>query len=155
MLVASVAAAVLLVGGGGAYLATSLTGGSGDDDRTDTSTPGGDGTTPPPLALDGYPEGGTGDTSGSNGIAPGEPDPNGVTYRADGTLPAGPGSAPVYTMAQGETTAAEVTRLAKALGVVGKPVAQADDWLVGAPKDGTGPILRGARQAPGTWSFSV
>ncbi|WP_053741933.1 hypothetical protein [Streptomyces sp. NRRL WC-3618] len=154
VLVASVAAAVLLVGGGGAYLATSLTGGSGDDDRTDTSTPGGDGTTPPPLALDGYPEGGTGDTSGSNGIAPGEPDPNGVTYRADGTLPAGPGSAPVYTMAKGETTAAEVTRLAKALGVVGKPVAQADDWLVGAPKDGTGPILRVARQAPGTWSFS-
>ncbi|MBW8737435.1 MAG: hypothetical protein JF621_09990 [Streptomyces turgidiscabies] len=153
VLVASVAAAVLLVGGGGAYLATSLTGGSGDG-RTDTSAPGGDGTTPPPLALDGYPEGGTGDTGGSNGIAPGEPDPNGVTYRADGTLPAGPGSAPVYTMAKGGTTAAEVTRLAKALGVVGKPVSQADDWLVGAAKDGTGPILRVAKQAPGTWSFS-
>ncbi|MDX3458659.1 hypothetical protein PV396_43200 [Streptomyces sp. ME02-8801-2C] len=153
VLVASVAAAVLLVGGGGAYLATSVTSGSGDE-RTDTSAPGGDGTAPPPLALDGYTKGGTGDPSGSNGIAPGEPDPNGVTYRADGTLPAGPASAPVYSVAKDEIKAAEVTRLAEALGVEGKPVAEADSWLVGAAKDGTGPILRVSRQAPGTWSFS-
>ncbi|MDX2548671.1 hypothetical protein ACOT81_12195 [Streptomyces sp. WI04-05B] len=161
VLVASVAAAVLLVGGGGAYLATSAVGGSKDDDRTGASAPGGDGTTPPPLALDGYTRGGgTGDTTGTggtNGIAPGEPDPNGVTYRADGTLPAGPSSAPVYTMAknaQGEITAAEVTRLAKALGVAGKPVQEAEDWLVGTAHDGTGPFLRVNRHAPGTWSFS-
>lgn len=160
VLVASVAAAVLLVGGSGAYLATSLTGGSGADDRTNTSAPGRVGTTPPPLALDGYPEGGTGDTGGTGGtggIAPGEPDPNGVTYRADGALPAGPASAPVYTTAKNaeeSITAAEVTRLAKALGVVGKPVAEADVWLVGAAGDGTGPILRVDKRAPGTWSFS-
>jgi hypothetical protein len=160
VLVASVAAAVLLVGGGGAYLATSAVGGSNDDDRTGASAPGGDGTTPPPLALDGYTEGGTADTAGTggtNGIAPGEPDPNGVTYRADGTLPAGPASAPVYTTAKnGEETitATDVTRLAKALGVEGKPVSEADGWLVGTAKDGTGPILRVTKQAPGTWSFS-
>lgn len=160
VLVASVAAAVLLVGGGGAYLATSLAGGSGDDDRTDTSAPGGDGTTPPPLALDGYTEGGTGDTGGTGGtggIAPGEPDPNGVTYRADGALPAGPASAPVYTMGKGAeeaVTAGEVTRLAEALDVVGKPVAVVGGWVVGAEKDGTGPILRVDKAAPGTWSFS-
>ncbi|GAA3849735.1 membrane protein [Streptomyces lacrimifluminis] len=160
VLVASVAAAVLLVGGGGAYLSTGLTGGSGDDDRTDTAAPGGDGTTPPPLALDGYAEGGSGDTGGTgdtSGIAPGEPDPNGVTYRADGPLPAGPASAPVYSTAKdGEAaiTAAEVTRLAKALGVGGKPVTEADSWLVGTAKDGTGPFLRVNKQAPGTWSFS-
>ncbi|ELP70860.1 hypothetical protein ACKI1I_10580 [Streptomyces turgidiscabies] len=157
VLVASVAAAVLLVGGGGAYLATSAVGGSKDDDRTGASAPGGDGTTPPPLALDGYTESGdTGGTGGTNGIAPGEPDPNGVTYRADGALPAGPSSAPVYTMAknaEGEITAAEVTRLAKALGVEGKPVTEAEDWLVGTAKDGTGPFLRVNKHAPGTWSF--
>lgn len=157
VLVASVAAAVLLAGGGGAYLATSATGGSGDGGRTDsrtdnTSAPAGDGTTPPALALDGY-TGGDG-TGGTSGIAPGEPDPNGVTYRADGTLPAGPASAPVYSMAKGGITAADVTRLAKALGVEGKPVAEAESWLVGAAKDGTGPVLRVNKQAPGTWSFS-
>ncbi|MGW1717863.1 hypothetical protein [Streptomyces sp. NPDC002156] len=153
VLVASVAAAVLLVGGGGAYLATSATGGSGDGGRTDnTAAPGGDGTTPPALALDGY-TGGDG-TGGTSGIAPGEPDPNGVTYRADGTLPAGPASAPVYSTAKDEITAAEVTRLAEALGVEGKPVTEAESWLVGAAKDGTGPVLRVNKQAPGTWSFS-
>ena len=153
VLVASVAAAVLLVGGGGAYLASSATGGSGDGGGTDnTAAPGGAGTTPPALALDGY-TGGDG-TGGTSGIAPGEPDPNGVTYRADGTLPAGPASAPVYSTAKDEITAAEVTRLAAALGVEGKPVTEAESWLVGAAKDGTGPVLRVNKQAPGTWSFS-
>ncbi len=150
MLVASVAAAVLLIGGGGADLATSVTSGSGDD-RTDTSAPGGDNPTPPPLALDGYTGG---DGGGNNGIAPGEPDPNGVVYRADGELPAGPASAPVYSTAKDDTTAADVTRLAKALGVEGKPVAEADGWRVGTAKDGTGPTLRVNKQAPGTWTFS-
>lgn len=80
-----------------------------------------------------------------------------MTYRADGALPAGPASAPVYTTAKSseETiTAADVTRLAKALGVEGKPVTEADGWLVGTAKDGTGPILRVSKLAPGTWSFS-
>src|SRR5690606_27167025 len=79
VLIASVAAAVLLVGGGGAYLATSVAGGSGSGGGT---TPGANGDpTPPPLALDGYAEGGV------PGIAPGERNPYGAVYRADGPLP--------------------------------------------------------------------
>ncbi|TLS39933.1 hypothetical protein FE633_44280 [Streptomyces montanus] len=144
MAVASVAAAVLLIGGGGAYIATTASGGG--DDRGGSGTPGGDGT-PPPLALDGYTE------SGTNGIAPGEPDPNGVTYRADGKLPDGPSSAPVYR-AKGEVTAAEVAALAKALDVEGKPTAAGDAWKVGGTKDGSGPSLQVNKKAPGIWTFS-
>ncbi|WP_344604972.1 hypothetical protein, partial [Streptomyces glaucus] len=106
---------------------------------------GGDGA-PPPLALDGPAPDGT------NGVAPGEPDPYGVVHRAAGALPRGPGSAPVYRPA-GRVTAEEVARLAKALGVPGTPVAQGRDWTVGAVKDGSGPGLRVARQAPGAWTF--
>ncbi|WP_217237171.1 hypothetical protein [Streptomyces sp. AC555_RSS877] len=142
LVAASVAAAVLLVGGGGAYLATSASGGSVD--RT-ASGAGGDGT-PPPLALDGYSEGG-----GSNGIAPGEPNPYGVTYRADGTLPDGPGTAPVYRSG-GTVTEEQVAALAKALGVEGKPALLGQAWRVGA-KDGSGPSLQVNRQAPGSWTF--
>lgn len=144
VLVASVAAAVLLVGGGGAYLATSATGGSGGG--SDSGAPAGDGT-PPPLALDGYTEGGT------NGIAPGEPDPNGVTYRAAGDLPDGPDAAPVYRSA-GDVTSAEVARLAKALGVEGTPTMQGDTWKVGGTNDGSGPSLQVNKDAPGTWTFT-
>ncbi|GAB2960037.1 membrane protein [Streptomyces pseudoechinosporeus] len=147
--VASVAAAVLLVGGGGAYFATSASGGGGADDRGGSGTPGGEGD-PPPLALDGYTESGTGDTTG---IAPGEPDPNGTKYRAEGRLPEGPGSAPVYRT-KGEVTAAEVAELAKALGVAGKPTAQGETWRVGAVKDGSGPGLQVSKKAPGTWTYS-
>ncbi|NGO10505.1 hypothetical protein G5C60_23660 [Streptomyces sp. HC44] len=145
--VASVAAAVLLVGGGGAYFATTAS--DGGDDRGGSGTPGGDGP-PPPLALDGYTESGTGDT---NGIAPGEPDPNSTKYRVEGKLPGGPDSAPVYR-AKGEVTAAEVAALAKALGVEGKPTAEGEAWRVGATKDGSGPSLRVNKKAPGIWTFS-
>ncbi|WP_164905126.1 hypothetical protein [Streptomyces cyaneus] len=141
-IIASVAAAVLLVGGGGAYLAASASGGS--DGGTTSGAAGGG--TPPPLHLDGYTDGG-----GTNGIAPGEPNPYGVTYKADGELADGPGSAPVYR-AQGEVGADEVARLAKALGVDGKPVAQGQTWRVGA-QDGAGPSLQVNKQAPGTWTF--
>lgn len=141
--VAAVAAAVLLVGGGGAYLAAHASGGSGEETASGAS---GDGT-PPPLALDGY-----GASGGSgNGIAPGEPNPYGATYRVDGSLPDGPGSAPVYRV-RGEVTAGEVTRLAEALGVEGTPVAQGQVWRVGV-KDGSGPSLQVNRQAPGAWTF--
>ncbi|MEU6251863.1 hypothetical protein [Streptomyces sp. NPDC047043] len=143
VLIASVAAAVLLVGGGGAYLAASAAGGSGGG--TNSGTPGDDGT-PPPLALDGYSEGGT------NGIAPGEPNPYGVTYKIDGSLPDGPDSAPVYR-ASGEVTKDEVARLAKALGLDGTPVATGQAWQVGPGKDGSGPSLVVNKQAPGTWTF--
>ncbi|MER6161712.1 hypothetical protein ABT147_40425 [Streptomyces sp. NPDC001868] len=142
--VASVAAAVLLVGGGGAFLASNASRGG---DGGGSAAPGGDGT-PPPLALDGYTDGG-----GSNGIAPGEPAPGGVTYRADGELPDGPASAPVHPV-EGVVTAADVARLAKALGVAGKPVAESEAWQVGAAGDGSGPVLRVNRQAPGTWTFN-
>ncbi|MEU0597530.1 hypothetical protein ABZ484_04645 [Streptomyces sp. NPDC006393] len=154
LVAASVAAAVLLVGGGGAYLATSAYDGSGDD-RTGSAASPGHGT-PPPLVLDDYASGRTGDTgatAGTNGIAPGEPNPYGATYRAAGTLPAGPASAPVYEP-RGEVTRDEVTRLARALGVEGTVVADAQAWRVGTGKDGAGPMLRVNRQAPGTWTFS-
>ncbi|MFH8527783.1 hypothetical protein ACH4GE_05075 [Streptomyces tendae] len=144
--VASVAAAVLLLGGGGAYLATSAT---GDDTDGGTASGASGDDTPPPLPLDdhGAPQG-----DGSNGIAPGEPDPYGVTYRADGPLPEGPGSAPVYR-AKGDVTEAEVARLAEALGVEGAPRTQGEAWKVGNDGDGSGPLLTVSRQAPGTWTF--
>lgn len=141
-IIASVAAAVLLVGGGGAYLATNASGGSGGG----TTSGAADEDTPPPLHLDGYTEGG-----GTKGIAPGEPNPYGVTYKAEGELADGPGSAPVYRTG-GEVGADDVARLAEALGVDGTPVAQGQTWRVGA-KDGTGPSLQVNKQAPGTWTF--
>ncbi|WUB68139.1 hypothetical protein OG852_35160 [Streptomyces sp. NBC_00582] len=142
LLVASVAVAVLLAGGGGAYLSAQATGGSG----AGAGAPSGGGT-PDPLLLDDYAG------SGSNGIAPGEPNPYGVTYRAEGTLPDGPGSAPAY-WAKGEVGKDEVARLAKALGVAGTPVVDGEAWKVGAGNDGSGPVLRVNRQAPGMWTFS-
>ncbi|OAH12397.1 hypothetical protein [Streptomyces jeddahensis] len=141
--VASVAAAVLLAGGGGAYFAATTSGGDGRE----SGAPSGDGSTPPPLALDGYTE------SPGEGIAPGEPDPNGATYRATGKLPEGPDSAAVYR-ARGEVSASEVTRLAKALGVEGTPKVSDGTWRVGPAKDGSGPSLQVTKQAPGTWTFS-
>jgi hypothetical protein len=145
-IIASVAAAVLLIGGGGAWLASNASSGPGGG--TTSGAPGGD-DTPPPLALDGYSESTAG---GGNGIAPGEPNPYGATYRVDGTLPDGPGKAPVYR-AQGEVTKAEVARLAKALGVEGSPVAQGEAWKIGG-QDGSGPILQVNREAPGAWTFT-
>ncbi|MFE9891177.1 hypothetical protein ACFYPT_02155 [Streptomyces sp. NPDC005529] len=147
--IVAVAAAVLLVGGGGAYVATSAAGGSGSSGAP------GDAGTPPPLTLDGYSgtATSTGPSGGSNGIAPGEPDPYGTTYRAEGTLPAGPGSAPVH-WAEGSVTRAEVERLAKALDLAGTPRLVGDAWTVGAVKDGSEPNLRVNADAPGTWTFS-
>ncbi|MGV9456003.1 hypothetical protein [Streptomyces sp. NPDC003635] len=141
VIIASVAAAVLLAGGGGAYLAASAS--DDPDGGTSSGAPGDD--TPPPLALDGYTEGSTG------GIAPGEPNPYGATFQADGALPKGPGSAAVYRT-RGEVGADEVSRLATALGVPGKPVLQGQAWRIGA-KDGSGPSLQVNQRAPGTWTF--
>ncbi|MFF3497647.1 hypothetical protein [Streptomyces sp. NPDC003247] len=139
---------MLLVGGGGAYLAASTTGGAGGGSGAGAPSESG---TPPALVLDDY---AGGDPGGDvNGIAPGEPNPYGVTYRAEGTLPDGPGSAAVY-WARGEVTADEVARLAAALGVDGTPVSEGQDWRVGSVADGSGPVLRVNRQAPGTWTFN-
>ncbi|MDQ0962418.1 hypothetical protein QFZ66_006296 [Streptomyces sp. B4I13] len=149
LLIASVAAAVLLVGGGGAYLTAGASGGSGGG--SGSGSPSGDGS-PTALALDDH-TAGTGASQGSaNGIAPGEPNPYGVTYHAAGTLPDGPGSAPVY-WAKGEVAADEAARLAKALGVDGTPVADGQAWRIGAG-DSSGPALRVNRQAPGMWTFT-
>ncbi|WP_329216496.1 hypothetical protein OG352_11475 [Streptomyces sp. NBC_01485] len=151
VLIASVAAAaVLLVGGGGAYLTSSAVSGSGGG--AGSGAPSGDGT-PAALLLDDY-SGGTGTPEGgTNGIAPGEPNPYGVTYKAVGTLPDGPGSASAY-WAKGEVTKDDVARLAKALGAAGTPMIEGDAWKVGSGNDGSGPVLRVNRQAPGTWTFT-
>ncbi|MEZ3178431.1 hypothetical protein KYY02_06855 [Streptomyces pimonensis] len=142
LLIASVAAAVLLVGGGGAYLAVGAVGGSGAG-----AAPGANGdASPPPLALDGR----SGDAA--NGIAPGEPNPYGTVYRADGPLPDGPGSAPVYRV-RGQVTEDRVVALARALGLEGEPVAEGGSWRIGG-KDGSGPTLRVDREGPGAWTFS-
>ncbi|WUM81773.1 hypothetical protein OG485_14025 [Streptomyces sp. NBC_00328] len=148
MAVASVVAAVLLVGGGGAYVAATASGGGR------SGTPAAD-PAPPRLALDGYAAAttGNGSTGGTAGIAPGEPNPYGTTYRASGTLPAGPGSAHVR-WAEGTVTRAEVARLAKALGLAGTPRLAGDAWTVGTAADGTEPNLRVTADAPGTWTFS-
>ncbi|KAB1987967.1 hypothetical protein [Streptomyces triticiradicis] len=146
VLLASVVAAVLLVGGGGAYVASTASG------SARSAAPGAEDTAPPRLVLDGY-TASTGGTGGTAGIAPGEPDPYGTTYRAKGALPSGPGSAHVR-WAEGRVTRAEVTRLAKALGLAGTPRLAGDAWTVGSVKDGTEPNLRVTADAPGTWTFA-
>lgn len=147
--VASVAATVLLVGGGGAYFAATASGGSDGNGSSPAADGGG---TPPPLALDGHTDGDR-QEGGTGGIAPGEPDPNGAAYRAEGKLPGGPGSAAVYH-ARGTVTQDQVAELAKALGVTGKPTSQDGAWKIGPTNDGSGPSLQVSKQAPGTWTFS-
>ncbi|MGW2176946.1 hypothetical protein ACWCXX_02410 [Streptomyces sp. NPDC001732] len=150
--VASVAAAVLLAGGGGAYWAA--TAADGDGARTG-STDGSGGRTPPPLALEAGSDSPAAPGGPARGIAPGEPDPNGgqVVYRVSGELPQGPDRAAVRR-ATGSVSAAEVTRLAKALGLPGTPRAEGTAWTVGSTGDGSGPFLRVEKQAPGTWTFA-
>lgn len=150
--VASVAATVLLVGGGGAYFAATASGGG--DGNGNGSSPAADGT-PPPLALDGHTDGDRqeGSTGSTGGIAPGEPDPNGAVYRAEGELPGGPDAAAVHH-ARGTVSQDQVTELAKALGVTGKPTSQDGAWKIGPTKDGSGPSLQVSKQAPGTWTFT-
>ncbi|MFG2623742.1 hypothetical protein [Streptomyces sp. NPDC048473] len=148
--VAAVAAAVLLAGGGGAYWAATAADGEGGE-----SAAGSGERTPPPLALDERAGDPTAPDGSSQGIAPGEPDPHGgqVVYRASGKLPEGPRTAAVQR-AEGTVSATEVARLAKALGVQGTPRAEGTSWKVGSDGDGSGPVLRVNKQAPGTWSFA-
>ncbi|MFG3469104.1 hypothetical protein [Streptomyces sp. NPDC047982] len=154
VVVASVAAAVLLAGGGGAYWAA--TAANGDGASSGGAAAGGGGSAPPPLALDERVDTAPAAPDGPpQGIAIGEPDPHGgrVVHRVSGPLPQGPGRAEVRR-AVGTVTAAEVTRLAKALGLAGTPRAEGTSWTVGSEKDGSGPLLRVDKQAPGTWSFA-
>ncbi|MDI3403096.1 hypothetical protein [Streptomyces cavernicola] len=136
----SVAAAVLLAGGGGAYVAANASGGSGSG--SGAGAPAGD-ETPPPLVLD---------EDAARGVAPGEPAPGGVTYRAGGELPKGPDSAPVHRL-RGSVGAAQVARLAEALDVSGTPRAEGTVWKVG--RAGDGPVLTVGKEAPGTWTFQA
>ncbi|MEU7277626.1 hypothetical protein AB0A69_02345 [Streptomyces sp. NPDC045431] len=142
LVVASVAMAVLLAGGGGAYFATSASDGG-------RAEPAAGRTAPPPLALDGHTEGSSGP-----GIAPGEPAPNGVVYRASGPLPDGPDTAHVHR-SRGAVGADEVARLARALGVSGAPRPDGTAWKAGPEKDGSGGVLQVEKEAPGTWSFGA
>ncbi|MFD8211926.1 hypothetical protein ACFV2S_36725 [Streptomyces sp. NPDC059695] len=149
VLVASVAAGVLLAGGGGVYLAVAATA-SGE------ATPSaGEGKAAGAAASPTRP--GNGDSGGGPGIAPGEPDPgggpDGTVYTAKGPLPAGPSSAAVHRP-EGLVTSAEVTRLAAALGIEGRPVLVGDVWTIRPEKDGQGPRLDVAKAAPGSWSYS-
>ncbi|MER5202954.1 hypothetical protein [Streptomyces sp. NPDC002825] len=156
VLAASVAAGVLLAGGGGVYLAVAAT---APGEATPAAAAGKAGRagdaigSPPPLRL----EGGDGGTEGGPGIAPGEPDPgggpNGTVYKAKGPLPDGPSSAAVHRP-EGLVTSAEVTRLAEALGIEGRPSLVGDVWTIGPGKDASGPRLDVARKAPGNWSYS-
>ncbi|MFD3607546.1 hypothetical protein ACFWXA_05640 [Streptomyces atroolivaceus] len=146
--VASVAAAVLLAGGGGAYWASNTSGEAAPGLLPDPGTG-----SPPLLSLDVSAE--SGPSAPSRGIAPGEPDPHGdgTVHRASGELPDGPDEAAVHR-ATGTVTAAEVARLAKALGVRGTPRTEGTAWKVGSDGDGSGPFLRVTKQAPGTWTFA-
>lgn len=145
LVTASVVGAVLLAGG--AVAAGVL--GSGDSGGSDSAPAAGSSATPPPLALDGEspaPEG------SAPGIAPGEPDPNGVRYRLTKPLPKGPGTAAVHRVS-GTVSKEAVARLAKALGVEGTPRTEGESWRIGPANDGSGPSLRVTRQAPGSWTF--
>ncbi|WP_381799371.1 hypothetical protein [Streptomyces niveus] len=148
--VVSVAAAVLLAGGGGAYFATASSDGGGDAGDKAAARGAGD-LDPPPLIL-GAEAGGEAGTDPGLGIAPGEPSPYGVEYRASGTLPEGPDSAAVHRP-EGSVAAADVARLAKALRVSGAPELSGTAWKVGGDKDGSGPLLTVDKQAPGSWTF--
>ncbi|MEU5025036.1 hypothetical protein [Streptomyces milbemycinicus] len=141
--IASVAAAVLLAGGGGAYWASTAAGGGTQDPGAAQK----DGS-PKPLALDGFA------SRGTEGIAPGEPNPYGREYKAAGKLPDGPESAPVYRTGA-KVSKAEVARLAKALDVAGTPRADHGVWKVGGIKDAMGPVLQVSQKAPGGWSYTA
>ncbi|HCA88215.1 MAG TPA: hypothetical protein DEQ61_23770, partial [Streptomyces sp.] len=102
---------------------------------------------PPPLQLDGYGQ------SKRPGIAPGEPDPSGVSYVATGELPDGPEKAPVHH-ARGEVDRQLAERLAKALDVPGAPRLVDGTWKFGLTRDASGPTLDVAKKAPGTWTYN-
>ncbi|GAA3396466.1 hypothetical protein [Streptomyces roseoviridis] len=140
LLVASVAAGVVLVSGGGVYYAATASDGSGEAVRE------------APAGQDAAAKGG-----GGPGIAPGEPDPGGgsggTVYQSRGPLPQGPSSAAVHRP-EGRVTSAEVTRLARALGVAGTPRLVGEVWQLAPEKDGSGLRLDVAAKAPGSWTLS-
>ncbi|MEV8626602.1 hypothetical protein [Streptomyces sp. NPDC051079] len=142
LLVASVAAGVLLAGGGGVYYAATAAGGGGGAKTAPAA--------PPMLNLDEKGDRGP-------GIAPGEPDPgggpSGTVYRAGVPLPQGPSEAAVHRP-EGRIGAADVTRLAKALGMSGTPRLVGEVWRLGPDRDESGPRLDVSAKAPGSWTYS-
>ncbi|GGU53777.1 membrane protein [Streptomyces albospinus] len=143
LVVASMAAAVLLAGGGAAYWAASAAGGAAGPAGAPAHG------SPPPLTLDDR----TGGAGGS--IAVGEPGPNGSHYKVVGTLPGGPGSAPVYRP-QGEVGKQAVERLAKALDVAGNVRSDGTTWKVGGQtQDARGPSLEVNKSGSGAWTYRV
>ncbi|MFF0748370.1 hypothetical protein [Streptomyces sp. NPDC004267] len=146
-LVTSVAAAVLLVGGGGVYYAATANGDGGGGGSTGASGGAGAGGTSAPSAPK---------QGGGPGIAPGEPDPGGsggTVYRVRGPLPHGPSSAAVHRP-EGRVTSAEVTRLARALGLAGTPRLVSGVWQLTPEKDTNGLRLDVSERAPGSWTIS-
>ncbi|MFH8406095.1 hypothetical protein ACH4FX_15130 [Streptomyces sp. NPDC018019] len=144
LIAASVAVAVLVAGGGAAYWASTASG--GDSAPAGARPEGG----PPPLALDGHTQG----TGSRTGIAPGEPNPQGAGYRAIGTLPDGPSSAPVY-QPRGQVDQEAVARLAKALDLPGKVRSDGGSWKVGGlTRDARSPVLQVAKGGSGAWTYS-
>jgi hypothetical protein len=132
LIAGAVAVAVMLTGGGVAYVADRTGGGAASDGS-------GNGGEPPPLRLDGL-------SVESAASAGGKP------LRVVGELPEGPDEAPVYE-SKGRVGAADVARLAEALGVSGEPRQEGGGWRVGVSRDGHGPLLQVAAEAPGSWTF--
>ncbi|MFF0728911.1 hypothetical protein [Streptomyces sp. NPDC004134] len=130
LVAAAVAAAVMLTGGGVAYLV---------DRADDGGGAGSDGGEPPPLRLDGL----SMEAAAKGGSAP---------LRLVGELPEGPDEAPVFAPA-GRVGAADVARLAAALGMEGKPREEGGGWRVGVSGDGQGPLLQVQSEAPGAWTY--
>ncbi|MGW2280618.1 hypothetical protein [Streptomyces sp. NPDC001770] len=142
-LIGAVAAAVVLAGGGGAWWAATADDGGGGAEKTAASAPASP--SPAPLGISG-----PADDPSAPGVAPGEPAPTGVVYRATGELPHGPATAPVRRTAA-TVPLDEAVRLARAFGVPGTPTAQDGYWRLGA--GGAKPYLEVSQEAPGTWKY--
>ncbi|WNI15190.1 hypothetical protein [Actinacidiphila sp. ITFR-21] len=134
LVVGAVALAVLLAGAGGAYWAAR----SGGGDRGGAAHG-----RPAPLRLDPV---GPVPVTGSDG-----PGSGGAVFQLTGSLPKGPGSAPVYR-ADAEVTRAQAQRLAGLLGMTGPAVLRGGAWEVGGAPGGS--ALTVGRSAPGNWTYS-
>lgn len=144
----TVVAAVVLAGGGGAWWAATA-----DDGTRKTAVAAPAPGFPAPLDVSPVPGPSSAARPSAPGIAPGEPAPTGVVYRASGELPEGPAKAAVHR-ASGTVPAADVVRLARALGMRGTPRAEGAFWLLGPAEGGSEPSLRVTRAAPGTWTYA-
>lgn len=134
----------------GAAVAAVLAAGTGGACLTVTAKGGGNTVHPiAPIARTPY----SGPGSAVTLPAPALPADSG-SYRLTGALPDDvPGPTPVYRPAAGGPDRTAVGRLASALGLTGAVVDDGGSWRVG-PRDGTGPALLVAKDAPGVWSYA-